>query len=37
VGGDDEDEAIYTAPVVDGNMLYTQTRDGKLVAISIPQ
>lgn len=37
VGGDDEDEAIYSSPVVDGNMLYTQTRDGKLVAISIPQ
>jgi len=36
VGDDDEDEAIYSSPVVEGNMLYTQTRDGKLVAISIP-
>lgn len=35
VGGND-DESIYSAPVVDGNMLYTQTRDGKLVAISTP-
>jgi outer membrane protein assembly factor BamB len=36
VGDDDEDESIYTAPVVDGKMLYTQTRDGKLVAIQTP-
>ena len=36
VGGDDEDESIYSAPVVDGNILYTQTRDGKLVAIQVP-
>ena len=36
VGDDDEDEAIYSSPVVEGKMLYTQTRDGKLVAISIP-
>ncbi len=36
VGGDDEDESIYSAPVVDGKMLYTQTRDGKLVAIQVP-
>ncbi|MFQ3190165.1 MAG: outer membrane protein assembly factor BamB [Paraglaciecola sp.] len=33
VGGDDEDESIYHSPVVDGDILYTQTRDGKLVAI----
>jgi|TARA_B110000503_G_C7099051_1_gene392965 outer membrane protein assembly factor BamB len=36
VGGDDEDEGIYHSPVVDGNTLYTQTRDGKLVAIKTP-
>lgn len=33
VGGDDEDESIYSAPVVEGTMVYTQTRDGKLVAV----
>lgn len=37
VGGDDEDESIYAAPVADGNRLYTQTRDGKLVAVDTPQ
>jgi outer membrane protein assembly factor BamB len=36
VGGDDEDESIYSAPVVDGKVLYTQTRDGKLVAVQTP-
>ncbi|MFT5924436.1 MAG: outer membrane protein assembly factor BamB [Paraglaciecola sp.] len=36
VGGDDEDEGIYHSPVVDGDILYTQTRDGKLVAIKTP-
>lgn len=36
IGGDDEDEAIFTAPVVAGNMLYTQTRDGQLIAVSTP-
>jgi outer membrane protein assembly factor BamB len=36
VGEDDEDESIYTDPVADGDMLYTQTRDGKLVAIETP-
>ncbi|MFT7261619.1 MAG: outer membrane protein assembly factor BamB [Glaciecola sp.] len=36
VGGDDEDESIYHSPVVDGDILYTQTRDGKLVAIKTP-
>jgi outer membrane protein assembly factor BamB len=36
VGGDDEDGSIYHAPVVDGNVLYSQTRDGKLVAIETP-
>ncbi|MGS2721871.1 outer membrane protein assembly factor BamB [Paraglaciecola aestuariivivens] len=37
VGGDDEDEGIYYSPVVDGHTLYTQTRDGKLVAIETPK
>lgn len=36
VGGDDEDESIYHSPVVDGDTLYTQTRDGKLVAVTTP-
>lgn len=36
VGNDDEDESIYHSPVVDGDILYTQTRDGKLVAIKTP-
>lgn len=36
VGGDDEDEGIYHSPVVDEDTLYTQTRDGKLVAIKTP-
>ncbi len=36
VGSDDDDEGIYHSPVVDGNILYTQTRDGKLVAIKTP-
>jgi outer membrane protein assembly factor BamB len=36
VGDDDEDEGIYHSPVVDGNILYTQTRDGKLVAVQTP-
>ena len=36
IGGDDEDEAIYAAPVADGDVLYTQTRDGELVAIQMP-
>jgi outer membrane protein assembly factor BamB len=36
VGDDDEDEGIYHSPVVDGDILYTQTRDGKLVAIQTP-
>ncbi|WP_408635786.1 outer membrane protein assembly factor BamB [Paraneptunicella aestuarii] len=37
VGGDDEDESIYAAPIEDGNMVYTQTRDGQLVAIKTPE
>ena len=36
VGGDDEEEGIYAAPIRSGKVLYTQTRDGDLVAISIP-
>jgi outer membrane protein assembly factor BamB len=36
VGGDDEDEGIYHAPVVDEGVIYTQTRDGKLAAIKTP-
>jgi outer membrane protein assembly factor BamB len=36
VGGDDEDGSIYHSPVVDGDTLYTQTRDGKLVAVKTP-
>ena len=36
VGDDDEDEGIYHSPVADGDLLYTQTRDGKLVAIQTP-
>ena len=34
--GDDEDEGIYAAPVVAQQIIYTQTRDGQLVAISTP-
>ncbi|WP_158967621.1 outer membrane protein assembly factor BamB [Paraglaciecola sp. L3A3] len=36
VGGDDDDESIYAAPISDGQVLYTQTRDGTLVAIETP-
>ena len=36
VGEDDEDESIYHAPIADGNTLFTQTRDGKLVSINTP-
>jgi outer membrane protein assembly factor BamB len=36
VGDDDEDEGIYHSPVVDKDNLYTQTRDGKLVAVKTP-
>lgn len=34
-GDDDEDEAIYVAPVVDGNTLYSVTRDGQIVALRV--
>lgn len=33
VGSDDEEDAIFSAPVADGDMIYVQTRDGELVAI----
>ncbi len=36
VGGDDEDEAIYAAPVAKGKVVYTQTREGELFAIETP-
>ncbi|MDF2178937.1 outer membrane protein assembly factor BamB [Aliiglaciecola sp. CAU 1673] len=36
VGGDDVDEGIYTDPVVEGRVVYTQTRDGELWAIETP-
>lgn len=36
VGGDDEDEGIYAAPIVENRILYTQTRDGELVAVRTP-
>lgn len=36
VGDDDEDEGIYHSPVSDGDTLYTQTRNGKLVAVKTP-
>lgn len=36
VGGDDEDEGIYAAPIVKGDMVYTQTREGELFAIQMP-
>lgn len=36
LGGDDEDEAIYTAPIADGKVLYTLTREGELFAIEMP-
>ncbi|MFT5311671.1 MAG: outer membrane protein assembly factor BamB [Paraglaciecola sp.] len=36
VGNDDEDQSIYSAPVVEGEVIYTQTRDGMLVAVQTP-
>ena len=36
VGGDDEDNSIYAAPVAEGNLIYTQTREGELFAIQTP-
>ena len=36
VGGDDEDNSIFAAPVSDGKVLYTLTREGELFAIQIP-
>lgn len=37
VGDNDEDEGIYAAPIVGDNLLFTQTRDGELVAVSTPE
>lgn len=37
IGGDDEDEGIYAAPVAEGNVLYTQTRSGEFIAIQMPE
>jgi outer membrane protein assembly factor BamB len=34
VGGDDEDEAIFTAPISAENTIYVTTREGKLTAIT---
>ncbi len=36
VGDDDEDESIYTEPVVVDDIIYTQTRDGRVVAVQTP-
>lgn len=36
LGGDDEDEGIFAAPLAIGTTLYTQTREGELVAIEVP-
>ena len=36
VGGDEEDDGIYQSPVVNANILYTQNRNGKLVAVKTP-
>lgn len=37
VGDDDEDEAIFTGPISAENILYVQTRDGKIAAVTQPQ
>lgn len=37
IGGDDEDESIYVQPIAEGDMLYTMTREGKLVAVKTPE
>ena len=34
LGGDDEDEAIYTAPIVVNDLIVTITRDGDVAALS---
>ncbi|MBC3766230.1 outer membrane protein assembly factor BamB [Neptunicella marina] len=36
IGGDDEDEGIYTTPIVEGRTVYTQTRSGELFAVETP-
>ncbi|QJR82044.1 outer membrane protein assembly factor BamB [Alteromonas pelagimontana] len=37
LGGDDEDEAIYAAPVKVGDAIVTITRDGTVASITTPQ
>jgi len=37
VGDDDEDEAIFSGPISADNILYVQTRDGKVAAVTQPQ
>lgn len=37
VGDDDEDEAIFMGPISAENILYVQTRDGKIAAVIQPQ
>lgn len=37
VGDDDEDEAIFSGPISAENVLYVQTRDGKVAAVTQPQ
>jgi outer membrane protein assembly factor BamB len=36
VGKNNDDQSIYVAPTVDGNTVYTQTRNGKVVALLTP-
>jgi outer membrane protein assembly factor BamB len=36
IGGDDEDEGIYAAPIFQDNLLVVQTRDGEVSLISTP-
>jgi outer membrane protein assembly factor BamB len=37
VGGDDEDGAVYNAPIVENGQMVVQTRDGEVLRISTPQ
>lgn len=36
LGGDDEDEGIHVAPIVEGNTVYAVTREGEIAAIRTP-
>ncbi|WP_416305377.1 outer membrane protein assembly factor BamB [Neptunicella sp. SCSIO 80796] len=36
LGDDDEDESIYTTPIVEGRTFYTQTRGGDIFAVETP-